>query len=132
MMQLIFRTARHDADRRRIHSLQLQAPGSAGRPARPGLLPPRLRARTYLLLPAPLLSAPPAALRHAAPSPSRPLKAAAQRWPPEELSSVMSWHGLPREAVRAPSPDELNDNDGWGSGQPELLGGSPAHGRGWA
>ena len=37
---------------------------------------------------------------------------------------------LPREAV-VPHPGDAQGQAGWSSGQPELVGGSPAHGRGW-
>ena len=42
---------------------------------------------------------------------------------------VRHWHELPRETAGAPSL-EAQGQVGWGPGQPELVGGSPAHGRG--
>jgi len=43
---------------------------------------------------------------------------------------VRPWHGLSREAVGIPTLDVVEGQVGWGHGQPELVGGSRAHGSG--
>jgi len=43
---------------------------------------------------------------------------------------VRHWHRLPREVVDAPSLGGVQGQVGWGSGQLQLLGGNPAHGKG--
>ena len=43
---------------------------------------------------------------------------------------VRHWNRLPREAVDAPIPGSVQGQVGWGFGQPGLVEGVPAHGRG--
>jgi len=42
---------------------------------------------------------------------------------------VRRWHSCP-EKLWCPTPGGTQGQVGWGPGQPELVGGSPAHGRG--
>jgi len=42
---------------------------------------------------------------------------------------VRRWHSCP-EKLWCPIPGGAQGQGGWGPGQPELVGGSPAHGRG--
>jgi len=44
--------------------------------------------------------------------------------------AVRRWHSCP-EKLWCPIPGGAQGQVGWGPGQPELVGGSPAHGRGW-
>ena len=44
--------------------------------------------------------------------------------------AVSDWHKLPRASVGAPSLGSVQGQAGWGFGQPGLVGGVPAHGRG--
>ena len=44
--------------------------------------------------------------------------------------SVRPWHSCP-EKLWCPIPGDAQGQVGWGPGQPELVWGSPAHGRGW-
>ena len=44
--------------------------------------------------------------------------------------AVRRWHCCP-ESCGCPIPAGTQGQVGWGPGQPELVGGSPAHGRGW-
>jgi len=41
---------------------------------------------------------------------------------------MRQWHSCPREAV-VPHPWRCQGQVGWGTGQPQLVGSSPAHGR---
>jgi len=43
---------------------------------------------------------------------------------------VRRWHSCP-EKLWCPIPGGAQGQAGWGPGQPELVGGSPAHGTGW-
>ena len=43
---------------------------------------------------------------------------------------VRRWHSCP-EKLWCPIPGGAQGQVGWGPGQPELVGGSPAHGTGW-
>jgi len=45
--------------------------------------------------------------------------------------AVRRWHSCP-EKLWCPIPGGAQGQVGWGPGQPELVGGSPAHGRGWS
>ena len=44
--------------------------------------------------------------------------------------AVRSWHSFP-EKLWCPIPGGTQSQVGWGPGQPELVGGSTGHGRGW-
>ena len=44
--------------------------------------------------------------------------------------AVRRWHSCP-EKLWCPIPGGTQGQVGWGPGQPELVGGSPAHNRGW-
>ena len=44
---------------------------------------------------------------------------------------VMHWNRLPKEVVDAPSLEAFQGQAGCGSGQPGLVGGNPAHSRGF-
>ena len=44
---------------------------------------------------------------------------------------VRCWHSCP-EKLWCPIPGGAQGQVGWGPGQPELVGGSPVHGTGWA
>jgi len=62
---------------------------------------------------------------------------ASPRWKERPASNLLrkpllrrSWHSCP-EKLWCPIPGGAQGQVGWGSGQPELVGGSPAHGRGW-
>ena len=46
------------------------------------------------------------------------------------VRAVRHWHRLPREAVAAPSPGRVQGWVGRGFGQPGLVEGVPAHGKG--
>jgi len=47
-----------------------------------------------------------------------------------EDGEVRPWHRCP-EKMRCPIPGGTQGQVGWGPGQPELVGSSPAHGRVW-
>jgi len=45
--------------------------------------------------------------------------------------AVRCWHSCP-EKLWCPTPGVAQGQVGWGPGQPELVGGSPAHSRSWS
>jgi len=52
------------------------------------------------------------------------------RWKFFTQRAVRCWHSCP-EKLWCPISGGTQGQVGWGSGQPELVGGSPVHGRGW-